>query len=306
MAIVYLITNKINGKQYIGATITKLNERWNRHVCDSLKERDGQSLHSAIRKYGKENFTIEVLEEHPDENHVFNVLESKYITQYKTHGSQGGYNMTNGGDGWLGMKHSEETKEILRQKSTGRIFSEEARAKISAAHKGKISSNRGKPKPKMSLAKRGKYKTDEQKKSLSEGLLRANIHKTPEQKKHMSAKIAETHTLLGPDNIEFTVTNLSKWCKEHNMSQGCLITQGHSKGYKILKTIKKIKIYYIEKEDTKELFQTENLKKFSDEHGLNYHTFYTSYKPESPYHTYYMGYKILKIEVEDREKSYSI
>ena len=53
---IYLITNKINGKQYIGQTVKTVQKRWSRHLADS-KNFDFY-FYKAIRKYGKENFKV--------------------------------------------------------------------------------------------------------------------------------------------------------------------------------------------------------------------------------------------------------
>ena len=68
---IYKIVNKINGKVYIGKTIYTTAYRWNQHIsaATSDKEKDDYNylLHKAIRKYGVDNFTVEVIEEVEDE-----------------------------------------------------------------------------------------------------------------------------------------------------------------------------------------------------------------------------------------------
>jgi hypothetical protein len=56
--IIYLATNNINGKRYIGQTIRPLSERWKDHC----RVKDKNYFHNAIRKYGKENFTLEIID----------------------------------------------------------------------------------------------------------------------------------------------------------------------------------------------------------------------------------------------------
>lgn len=61
---IYKITNKINGKVYIGQTIQSVKDRWHRH-CGKKSIRSAEmSMHikRAILKYGKENFIIETIE----------------------------------------------------------------------------------------------------------------------------------------------------------------------------------------------------------------------------------------------------
>ncbi len=96
MAYIYKITNKLNGKSYIGKT--ELNnpiDRYKEHIADSKKERNKKRpLYSAMNKYGIENFLFEILEEtnEPNEREVF------YIEKFDTYGNKG-YNATRGGDG---------------------------------------------------------------------------------------------------------------------------------------------------------------------------------------------------------------
>src|SRR4051812_16198420 len=58
---VYLITNTVNDKKYVGQTITAIKRRWNSHLCDANTRYRGNPLQKAIRKYGPEAFTITVL-----------------------------------------------------------------------------------------------------------------------------------------------------------------------------------------------------------------------------------------------------
>ena len=94
MPYIYKITNNINQKVYIGKTIRPINERFKEH-CKDYKKRDLEKrpLYSAMKKYGIENFSIELVEEtdNPEER-------EKYWIEY--YGSfKNGYNATLGGDG---------------------------------------------------------------------------------------------------------------------------------------------------------------------------------------------------------------
>lgn len=59
--IIYLITNKINRKLYIGLTIQTLDRRWKYHQQQASANhiKSEESLHAAIREFGAQNFTIE-------------------------------------------------------------------------------------------------------------------------------------------------------------------------------------------------------------------------------------------------------
>lgn len=58
---VYKITNKVNNKVYIGITSKGISARWKEHIYSA--EHDCPfKLHRAIRKYGKENFSVELID----------------------------------------------------------------------------------------------------------------------------------------------------------------------------------------------------------------------------------------------------
>ena len=58
--IIYKATNKINGKVYIGQSHKSLEERMRRHKNDSTRQ--DSYFYRAIRKYGWENFSWEVID----------------------------------------------------------------------------------------------------------------------------------------------------------------------------------------------------------------------------------------------------
>lgn len=94
MAYIYEITNKINGKIYIGKTEFSLEKRFKEHCRDAFREtEEKRPLYAAMRKYGVENFHIELIEETdiPDERERFWIEEKGSF--------KNGYNATRGGDG---------------------------------------------------------------------------------------------------------------------------------------------------------------------------------------------------------------
>lgn len=130
---VYKIANKINNKIYIGITNQGAGVRYLHHLYEA---RSGSPfpIHSAIRKYGKDNFTLEIIELCEDSD-TLKEREKYWIAFYKSTDRSIGYNLTEGGDGSFGRKHSEETKEKIRRKALGRKLSEETKQKMSEMRK---------------------------------------------------------------------------------------------------------------------------------------------------------------------------
>lgn len=92
---IYIISNQVNQKQYVGQSI-HIEARWKQHIYIALNMPNEQTkLYNAIRKYGINNFTFELLEECPVE--LLDEREKYYISYYNTYVN--GYNMTNGGQG---------------------------------------------------------------------------------------------------------------------------------------------------------------------------------------------------------------
>lgn len=87
---IYRIWNDNNDKEYIGQTITSISERWHNHCSDAIskkKKRSNSILHKAMRKYGRETFHIEKIDEviaYTKEQAIemMNELEPMYISIY--------------------------------------------------------------------------------------------------------------------------------------------------------------------------------------------------------------------------------
>lgn len=127
--IIYKITNLINNKIYIGQTIQSLNSRISKH----LSAKDGyRPLTKAIRKYGKDNFKIEIIDwaNHQTE---LNYKEWLWIHRLNTI-APNGYNLKDGGrNGAI----SEKQKKAISLSNSKRLWTEEAKSKISLANKGR-------------------------------------------------------------------------------------------------------------------------------------------------------------------------
>jgi group I intron endonuclease len=103
---IYKITNKENGLIYIGCTISSLDKRFKEHLSRCFTSNYKSKLYNSMKKYGQENFTIELIEE-CDFNLIYET-EKKYIDQYNSYNN--GLNATIGGEGCLGYVHSPEMR----------------------------------------------------------------------------------------------------------------------------------------------------------------------------------------------------
>lgn len=123
MAFIYVITNDVNGKQYVGKTNNSIEKRFQEHVLDSKRERcEKRPLYSAMNKYGVEHFHIEILEECSAEESANR--EIYWIDKLHTYGYTG-YNATRGGDSKKYYDYSiiaQKYKELNHQKKTADFF----------------------------------------------------------------------------------------------------------------------------------------------------------------------------------------
>lgn len=90
---IYKITNKLNNKVYIGQTIRPIDERFHRHITDAMNNILDTHFARAIRKYGKENFDIELIDTANDQNEL-NLKEQYWIRYHDSTNGNKGYNET--------------------------------------------------------------------------------------------------------------------------------------------------------------------------------------------------------------------
>lgn len=142
--ILYKHTNKINGKVYIGQTVKDLESRCGSSGCNYISS---TFFSNAIRKYGWDNFTHEILGEYETKEEL-DKAEIEMIALYESTNKEKGYNLRSGGSrGKLSMerreflvsrefRHTEETKRKISLANKGKIRSKEIRKKLSKAITG--------------------------------------------------------------------------------------------------------------------------------------------------------------------------
>ena len=202
---IYKITNLINNKIYIGYTKKELKERLYEHSNPRSKNAYKMPIVMAIKKYGIENFKIELLEESENDAYIHNEREAYWIKKLNSINNKIGYNLATGGEGggfyyWNNGKINRRSKECPGDEWTrGMLVTEESRKLRSAVHKGQIS------------AFKGRKHTQETKEKLSKA------HKNIFNGGNNPA--AKTIQIISPNGAEYIIKGtIREFCKKHELS----------------------------------------------------------------------------------------
>jgi group I intron endonuclease len=179
MGFIYVLTNRVNGKRYVGQTRLHIYKRLYAHRHSSYL------IGKAIAKYGWENFLVESYE-YSDE--TLDEMERLFIREYNSL-NPAGYNLDEGGKNF---SRTESTKKSIslsksgeKHPNWGKHLSDETREKISSALMG-----RKRPIEdclKMSISHSGKKLSEENKRNISKAL-RGRKHS-----EEWCRKISEAH-----------------------------------------------------------------------------------------------------------------
>lgn len=258
--IIYKVTNKINGKCYIGQTVKSLDQRKAKHIQDALAQRDDVYFHKAIRKYTIDSFEWKIIHDNITTIEELNKLEIYYIKLYNTYNN--GYNLTLGGGGSIGFKHSEKSLKKMRklcgEKAIwfGKKHTEKTIKKMSETRKRNIEENpdfyirKGKdnpyfgknhsekicakmrgPRPNISGKNHpnyGKHLSDETKQKIRDNHADFSLGNHPQ---------ARAIILIHPDGKEEYFTSMGQPEEKYNLYKGSIssIARGYrkqTKGYK--------------------------------------------------------------------------
>lgn len=154
---IYKFTHIETNRCYIGQTIQTPNQRRLEHILDSRDAGKPYHFHNALRKYGPDAFTFEVIAEAQTLQEL-NALEEFYIQKYDSIKNgfnirQGGDNKTHHPDSIKRMSEAQKTAHARRREEgreggwkrkdggpmKGKQCSEEHKLKVGLANKGKLS-----------------------------------------------------------------------------------------------------------------------------------------------------------------------
>lgn len=122
---IYAFSNLSNEKIYIGKTVDPYNERFIEHKCSAFTKNTMNYFYNALRKYSWDGFErvviyqTEEMESKIEADKIILEKEKFYINLFRTDNHEFGYNLTKGGDGIAGYKHTEESKKKMSESHKG-------------------------------------------------------------------------------------------------------------------------------------------------------------------------------------------
>lgn len=232
---IYVIENKINNKKYVGATTRKLSERKIEHFSKlNCGSHPNDKLQNSWNKYGSDNFVFKKID-NANTLDELDFLEEKYISEF------GHYNLLEGGI--KNFRHSEETKEKLSESLSGNKNTFGKTWK----QKERIRKNRSKKSWPDLIDPSGNVvkiytirllieKYNEQKLYYNgiRQLLNGEIDYYKGWTRRGAEYIDRGHTIsnkmrpegyppvISPDGTIYNIEVLTRFCKRHNLSAGCM------------------------------------------------------------------------------------
>ncbi len=223
---VYIHTNKVNGKRYIGITRQSVEERW----------RGGKGYRKctyfcrAILKYGWDGFDHEVFAANLTEDEAIN-MEKLLIKELETQNPEFGYNIADGGSTTRisdeGRKKISESKMGEKNPRYGKIYTEEERARISERTRGERNPNYGRKhtdeeRRKISEAITGRHLSEEHKQQISEFMKgRFRGRQRPDGSGRTPRKVLCIETGEVFDSIADAARNKGLYERKSNISAVC-------------------------------------------------------------------------------------
>ncbi|RKU21013.1 hypothetical protein C6499_22605 [Candidatus Poribacteria bacterium] len=218
MGFVYMITNDINSKAYIGICIHPPKKT---RIKDHLSGRGSRLVAAAVKKYGKDAFTYEILEADVFDEFLPD-LEVAYIAKFNTVAPHG-YNLNSGGNHAIPSENTRrKMSEVHKSRKSGAQKGEKhpffgkthtaaTRRKMSKANKGR--KHTAATRHKISETKKGKKLTERHRHKISE-TLKGRKHTAATRHKISEAHKGEKHPFFGKTHIAATRRKISE-AKKH-------------------------------------------------------------------------------------------
>lgn len=252
----YKITNTVNQKAYVG-TASHPRQRWAAHKTDARKGK-GFVLHAAMRKYGIEKFTFEVICCGVNRTDILKYVEPLLIDQHKTLVTEGGYNVYRESTGPLSeierLNHKYRTKEGMAKPEVrqhisaavkahyanggvhpmlGKKHRPESIAQMSASHKDMTEETKQKignkakamwqnPEKRAKVLDHIQNPTEKTRQKMSAAKKGKTSWNKGKENTWTAAHRSKTYLVTTPNGETLEVTNLSAFAKEQGLSQGTL------------------------------------------------------------------------------------
>lgn len=194
-----------NGKVYIGQTCKNTNTRWS----NGYGYRNQSYFWRAIQKHGWDNFKHEILLEGLSKEDA-DKKEIEMISVFNSANPKYGYNISLGGSGSIGVKHSEKTKQKISNAKKGKIRSEESKLRQSETMRGHICSEDTKRKIGEANSKRVWSEKSKEK------LRKKNLGKTMSEETKQKISKTLKGRIISEKNREITIKNNKEriWTEE--------------------------------------------------------------------------------------------
>jgi group I intron endonuclease len=229
---IYLITNTINQKKYIGQTIRSFQDRIHEYelrLCNDY-------LKNSFNKYGFDKFKFEIIDTANDLDEL-NLKEIKYIKEFGSNIREFGYNLESGGRNSI---PSTETLEKMSKSHLGIKQNEEwinKRVHKSGSDEAKKYGKRKTKKEKEHLSKaspkywEGKTRDEETKRKISETKIAQGL--SPKQKEVLYKKVYAINiktneiveyesTTIASEDRGVNQSTISRWCSGEKTKNGVL------------------------------------------------------------------------------------
>lgn len=185
---IYGLYDKDRKLRYVGKTLRTIEQRLAAHLCEAGRREHNHRL-DWVRSCLKQNYIpmIKLIEETEGNG---NLEEMFYILFYRQQGADL-VNGTEGGDGRVGCKHTEETKQKMSEAHRGKLFTVDTKRKMSKSHCGKQHTDEAKQK--MRVWHRGKSLSMETKQKMRKSISGEKNHNFGKpMSKEQKQKISET------------------------------------------------------------------------------------------------------------------